>query len=304
MSPGAARTKLEHSWTLDLLGLLQLARKGRAPKGLESLVARIRRFRMHPAVRLYAAHLDHEGDPSGLLSAFLTPRLAWRVDPATLSDSFFDDAGGRRAFEGFLSALKALSAQLGAPKPAEAAALRKARAELAAAVKAVSPDPLAAAERWLREKQDASCRILVSPLYAPRLVRAYIAPYPYGGPGVEVEGPFDVVMLAGRGMQPPFTVADFPEPLYLVFERAFMRHEAAVRGLVRLRERLGPGRWPHSVVDGLVRTAVRRMAGRPCGWPRELDDAPDPRLSAAFDAYERSKAPLAEFFPRLLEALK
>ncbi len=298
-------TSVEASRALDLVGLVQLLAAPRAmtAPGLEDAAERFAAFRGHPAVKTCARKMRHELEASGMLALFLAPppALTWRVDPKGLSEDFFASVGGRPYFNEFLGWLRELSAQTAfSARWAELeGAFEAERARVERALGGL--DPVAAVARYAREPLDARLRLFVSGLYAPAKIHSYIAPYPYGGPGVEVKGPFEVYHILGAGSELPKRPLDLIEPLYLILEPAFARHETRIRAMKSLAA--GP-RGHHGVTDGLAETIARRMERRPYGWPGPKKGPPHAKLTAALDAFEKGTETLSAYYPRLLDALE
>lgn len=311
---------------LELLGAvrqLAVARLDPARPPDPEVTAAFGRLKDHPAVSAYAERLGGPGpDVYGHIALYLTPppELKWARDPAELSGDFIRRAGGRDAVERWLSQLRDFARKSGFAAfeagrvPRHEALVRAASAEFA------DYDYLGAVERYMGRPLESRMSVLLTPLYEPQL--AYIAPYPYGGPGKRRRGPYEVFVsvrppAGGEPFFPhgPFRRGVFNEYFYAYVDGIRTRYADAADDrtvfaiVVALSDRLSRER------------AAALLAAEP-GWKRlwlrlrgaPPDDPEDPagadpalraRLGRRLAGYEsaRSRWPDFEsFFPRLLDA--
>jgi len=295
---------------VELVGALQsLARGAPPPTALESLAARLRGQRRHPAVAACARLGD--GDALGLVVQLLSAdaRLEWRRPREMLSPDFAAACGGFDGLEKLLELVRDFARRsrffaLCADAAADyAPAVRAARAGLRTGARQAL-----LLERYLGERLPAHLRFVLCGLYRSGRYNAYILPYPYPRPGESAppRGPYDVVTLLPLFAEEEF---EFDSPLQtgLLQELVYCWAEPFVWAY--RRELLGDApppdlqyRTTRVLVDLLSiraaeRAGLRSAVARPKG---PLAD----RVRAALGRYERGGArSLAQFAPALARAM-
>lgn len=299
---------------VELLGIIQRLSlpEQNAPEGWEAL-------KTHPAVALYRETIEKNNgrDPYGLILLALSdpPSLVWKRKPQAISGDFVAAAGGREKLEEFLAALRDFAAagrfmeHHGSQKPLQDALVSEVRRGLG------SRDHMKALEAYTGVDLETRMRVIVSPVYQPNYYVSYIFPYPYGGAGIMVKGPYEVFTLAGPEDTPgglkPETI--WNEPLYILVERGYARHEAGVRAYQSLHARAGkdcPGSaWPtcakHILIKALDGRFSENLMGTQISWEETPLGRMEALLSSRLREYEsdRKRYPsLLDFYPRWVAA--
>lgn len=272
---------------VELVGVVQRLAEDDVPWRLRAF----RAHRGHPAVKGWPR--VSEALPMAALLLSPPPELRWERPRELLAPDFVEAAGGWEALEASLEDLRAFARDSRFAERWERLRPWYGRLERRAAAEAARRDLLPELERYVGAPLRTRHTIIVSALCRPRRWNSYIIPYPREGE----RGPFESYVIARPGRLDE-NRGQWNEAAYVAVEPATARHAAAVEELRGLSCIAG-GR---SCFNHLVVSAVlRRLA------PETPSEGPEEqRLYERLAEYEaaRERYPtLADFYPRLIEAL-